>query len=115
MGRTAEGSRQQRWQQIPPDYRSGAYPIVSPFFGNRVSPTRPAFAAVSEPQGTGMAEGVKDAGESERRPVIGRIRASATREYPARKGANFRRVSPIEKPSAPILLETLDGANRTDQ
>jgi hypothetical protein len=44
--------------------------------------------AVSRPQGRGTGQGVKDVGESESRPVIGRIG-----QYPSRKGADFRRVS----------------------
>ena len=41
----------------------------------------------------GMGQGVEDAGESERRPVIGRIG-----RCPSRKGADFRRVSPTAMP-----------------
>ena len=48
---------------------------------------------VSRPQGRGMDQGVKDAGESEGRPVIGR-----TGRCPSRKGADFRRVSPKAMP-----------------
>ena len=44
--------------------------------------------AVSRPQGRGTGQGVKDAGGSESRPVIGRIG-----RCPSRKGADFRRVS----------------------
>ena len=53
---------------------------------------RPA-RAVSRPRGRGTGQGVEDAGESEGRPVIGRIG-----QYPSRKGADFRRVSPKAMP-----------------
>ena len=56
---------------------------------NWVSPTAPTLWVVSRPQGRGMGQGVEDAGESEGRPVIGRIG-----RCPSRKGADFRRVSP---------------------
>ncbi len=61
---------------------------------NRVSPTYPtptALAVVSRPQGTGMVQGVKDAGASEGRTVMVRI-GPREREYPTRKGADFRLV-----------------------
>ena len=48
---------------------------------------------VSRPQGRGTDQGVKDAGESKGRPVIGRIG-----RCPSRKGADFRRVSPKAMP-----------------
>jgi len=47
--------------------------------------------AEARPQGRVTAVGVEDAGESEGRPVMGRIRLRE-RGYPARK--DFRRVSP---------------------
>ena len=53
---------------------------------------RPA-RAVSRPRGRGTGQGVEDAGESEGRPVIGRIG-----RCPSRKGADFRRVSPKAMP-----------------
>ena len=63
-----------------------------------------------------MAEGVEERRGKRRPPCNGADRASATRGYPARKGADFRlgldgrqdvrRLEP---------LETLDGANRTDR
>jgi hypothetical protein len=49
--------------------------------------------AVSRPRGRGTGQGVEDAGESEGRPVIGRIG-----RCPSRKGADFRRVSPKAMP-----------------
>ncbi len=61
---------------------------------NRVSPMRPTPArpvVVSEPQGTGMVQGVKEAGESECRTVTVRI-GPQERRYPTRKGADFRLV-----------------------
>jgi hypothetical protein len=60
------------------------------FLINRVSPMRPT-SVVSEPQGTGMVQGVEDAGVSERRAVIAWI-GPQMRNYPTRKGADFRLV-----------------------
>jgi hypothetical protein len=51
-------------------------------------PHGPHLRVVSQPQGRGTDQGVKDAGASEGRPVMGRIG-----QYPSRKGADFRRVS----------------------
>lgn len=48
---------------------------------------------VSRPQGRATGQGVEDAGESEGRPVIGRIG-----RCPSRKGAHFQRVSPKAMP-----------------
>ena len=56
-------------------------------------PHGPHLRVVSRPQGRGMGQGVKDAGESEGRPVIGRIGSC-----PSRQGAYFRRVSPKAMP-----------------
>jgi hypothetical protein len=52
-------------------------------------PHGPHFRVVSRPRGRGTGQGAEDAGESEGRPVIGRIG-----QYPSRKGADFRQVSP---------------------
>ena len=52
-------------------------------------PHGPHLWVVSRPRGRGTGQGVEDAGESEGRPVIGRIG-----RCPSRKGADFRRVSP---------------------
>ena len=62
-----------------------------------------------------MAEGVEDAGESEGRPVMERI-GPREREYPARKGADFRHgLNGRETLERLELPEMLDGANRTDR
>jgi hypothetical protein len=52
-------------------------------------PHGPHPRVVSRPRGRGTGQGVEDAGGSEGRPVIGRIG-----QYPSRKGADFRQVSP---------------------
>ena len=63
-----------------------------------------------------MAEGVEERRSKRRPPCNGADRASATREYPARKGADFRHgLTGWEALDRLGLLETLDGANRTDQ
>ncbi len=63
-----------------------------------------------------MAEGVEERRSKRRPPCNGADRASATRGYPARKGADFRHgLNGWEALDRLGLLETLDGANRTDQ
>jgi hypothetical protein len=52
-------------------------------------PHGPHLRVVARPQGRETGQGAEDAGESEGRPVIGRIG-----QYPSRKGADFRQVSP---------------------
>jgi hypothetical protein len=58
---------------------------------DRVSPMHPTLVVVSEPQGTGMVQGVEDAGGSERQAVTAWI-GPRERTYPTRKGADFRLV-----------------------
>lgn len=55
---------------------------------NRVSPMYPT-SVVSEPQGTGKVQGVKECGKSEGRTVTVRL-GPRKRRYPARKGADFQ-------------------------
>ena len=63
-----------------------------------------------------MAEGVEERRSKRRPPCNGADRASATRGYPARKGADFRHgLTGWEALDRLGLLEALDGANRTDQ
>ncbi len=63
-----------------------------------------------------MAEGVEERRSKRRPPGNGADRASATRGYPARKGADFRHgLDGWEALDRLGLLETLDGANRTDR
>ena len=57
---------------LPVD-RRGLTPIGVVSVRNVVSPNGPIGSVESDPQGSPMPVGVKDAGESERRPVIGRI------------------------------------------
>ena len=72
--------------------RDGTHPrTIESFLIDRVSPTRPTMVVVSEPQGTGTAQGVKDAGGSERQAVTAWI-GPRERRYPTRKGADFRLV-----------------------
>ena len=61
------------------------------FLIDRVSPMRPTLVVVSEPQGTGTAQGVEDAGGSERQAVTAWI-GPRERTYPTRKGADFQLV-----------------------
>ena len=63
-----------------------------------------------------MAEGVEDR-RSKRRPSCnGTDKASVTRVYPTRKGADFRYgLNGWEDVQSLGSLETLDGASRTDQ
>lgn len=69
----------------------GAHPrTLESFLIDRVSPMRPTLV-VSEPRGTGTAQGVKDAGGSERQAVTAWI-GPRERAYPTRKGADFRLV-----------------------
>src|SRR4051812_17161029 len=63
-----------------------------------------------------MAEGVEERRSKRRPPFNGTDRASATRGYPTRKGADFRRgLNGWEDVQSLGSLETLDGANRTDR
>ncbi len=63
-----------------------------------------------------MAEGVEERWSKRRPSCNGADRASATRGYPARKGADFRHgLNGWEALDRLGLLETLGGANRTDQ
>jgi len=92
-------------------------PIRISTLDNRVSPTRPVAGGGGIPTARkGMAEGVEER-RSKRRPSCnGADRASATRGYPARKGADFRHgLTGWEALDRLGLLETLDGASRTDQ
>ena len=63
-----------------------------------------------------MTEGVEER-RSKRRPSCnGTNRASATRRYPSRKGADFRHgLNGWEDVQSLGSLETLDGASRTDR
>ena len=71
--------------------KDGAHPQpLEPFLIDRVSPMRPTLV-VSEPRGTGMAQGVEDAGGSERQAVTAWI-GPRERAYLTRKGADFRLV-----------------------
>jgi hypothetical protein len=64
----------------------------------------------------GMAEGVEERRSKRRPPCNGADRASATRGYPTRKGADFRHgLDGWEDVQSLGSLETLDGASRTDQ
>jgi hypothetical protein len=63
-----------------------------------------------------MAEGVEERRSKRRPPCNGTDRASVTRGYPTRKGADFRHgLNGWEDVQSLGSLETLDGANRTDQ
>ena len=63
-----------------------------------------------------MAEGVEERRSKRKPPCNGADRASATREYPTRKGADFRHgLNGWEDVQSLGSLETLDGASRTDQ
>jgi hypothetical protein len=57
-----------------------------------------------------MAEGVEDAGGSEGSAVMAET-GPRERGYPARKGADFRRVSAERWDWTPQPTETLDGAS----
>jgi len=64
----------------------------------------------------GMAEGVEERRSKRRPPCNGADRASATRGYPTRKGADFRHgLNGWEDVQSLGSLEKLDGASRTDQ
>jgi len=78
--------------------------MPSKFFSNDnwVSPTSPT-SVVARPQGREMGQGANEVGESEGRPVIGRI-GPREREYPTRKGADFRLVLAVRKLSDTITL-----------
>jgi hypothetical protein len=63
-----------------------------------------------------MAEGVEEQRSKRRPPCNGADRASVTRRYPTRKGADFRYgLNGWEDMQSLGSLETLDGASRTDQ
>ena len=63
-----------------------------------------------------MAEGVEERRSKRMPPCNGADRASATRKYPARKGADFRHgLNGRETLERLELPEMLDGANRTDR
>ena len=61
---------------------------IESFLIDRVSPTHPTMVVVSEPQGTGPTQGVKDAGESERQAGTA-WKGPRERTYPTRKGTDF--------------------------
>ena len=67
-------------------------PIRLSTLDNRVSPTRPVAARRRYSDRKETAEGVEDAGKSEGSAVVAET-GPREREYPARKGADFRRVS----------------------
>ena len=63
-----------------------------------------------------MAEGVEERRSKRRPPCNGADRASATRRYPTRKGADFRQgLNGRDALDRLDLPETLDGDNRTDR
>jgi hypothetical protein len=63
-----------------------------------------------------MAEGVEERRSKRKPPCNGADRASVTREYPTRKGADFRHgLDGGEDVQSLGSLETLDGASRTDR
>ena len=92
-GRIVDWNPRRRWHQDPPDYRTQPpHPLLHIEQQGKPNPSR-------LPEGGGiptarkeMAEGVEDAGESEGSAVMAET-GPRERRYPARKGADFRRVS----------------------
>lgn len=104
----ADQGRSQNGEQVGPTLRSGGGDTRDPC--RVIDPNLPrAHLPLSQqgkphalrphgtdtrPRGRATAQGVEDVGESEGRPVTGRIGPSMSRRgYPTRKGAHFRRVS----------------------
>src|SRR3954471_14340358 len=90
-GRIVEWNPRRRWHHDPPDYRTQP-PHPPLHIGQQGKPHSPRREAEAQPQGKVTAEGIEDAGGSEGFAVMAEI-GPHQREYPARKGADFRRVS----------------------
>ena len=92
-------------------------PIRFSTLDNRVSPTRPVAARRRySDRKEGDGEGGRGCRKKRKPSCNGTDRASVTRGYPTRKGADFRHgLDGWEDVQSLGSLETLDGASRTDQ